>query len=96
MKKLLVSLSLVLAVAIFAAGCKLTTPLIATSNPVGNKIGEAKGMWILTPQLIIPLVTDIGVYRAAKNGNISKISTVDWEFDNYIVFGYLITRVSGD
>ena len=57
--------------------CSVTSPVAATSNPVGSKVGVAK-----TAQ-IIGFFFDGGDYSirtAAKNGGIKKISTVDYKF----------------
>jgi hypothetical protein len=46
----------------------------ATSNPVGSKVGTAKATGFLG---ILFFDQDASIATAAKNGGISKISTVD-------------------
>jgi hypothetical protein len=72
-------------------GC-FTFPFAATSNPVGSKMGEAK----LTTIFSIPLPGDAGIYAAAKNGGISKISTVDIKYSWWVIGSTITTIVSGD
>jgi hypothetical protein len=53
--------------AVFLAGCASTTYyefVAVTNNPVGSKVGEA-------------LITDGGIYQAAKNGGITRIAVVE-------------------
>jgi hypothetical protein len=64
----------ILSVAALMTSCSLTMPLGATSNPVGNKVGEASGTVFLQ---VLAFNADASIRKAAKNGGISKISTVD-------------------
>jgi len=59
------------------SSCSLTRPVAATSNPVGSKVGVAS-----TTQIIgfFPDGGDASIQTAAKNGGITKISTVDYRF----------------
>ena len=61
------------AVVLLMSACSITMPLAATSNQVGKKVGTAKA------KIICGLVFggDYSVQTAAKNGGITKISTVD-------------------
>lgn len=61
-------------IAACAISCATTTPITATSNPVGNKVGIAKTTRILT---IFGGRSDVGINTAAKNGGITRISHVD-------------------
>ncbi len=63
-----------LATLLILASCSSAGPLTATSNRVASTKGEACKRDIL---FIFPLSTDNSIYAAAKQGNISKISTVD-------------------
>ena len=63
-----------LAVVAMMSSCALTLPVNATSNPVGNKVGTAKATGYLG---ILFFDADASISTAAKNGGISKISTVD-------------------
>lgn len=72
MKKIILS-SLVLG---FLASCTVTVPVNATSNNVGSKVGTAKTTAILG--MFFFDGGDASIKTAAKNGNLSKISTVDF------------------
>lgn len=63
-----------LAVIAMMSSCSLTLPVDATSNPVGNKVGTAKATGYLG---ILFFDADASIRTAAKNGGITKISTVD-------------------
>ena len=56
------------------SSCALTLPVTATSNPVGNKVGTATATGYLG---ILFFDADASIRTAAKNGGITKISTVD-------------------
>jgi uncharacterized protein YdbL (DUF1318 family) len=73
MKKVKSILALVAAVALMSS-CALTLPVNATSNPVGQKVGSAKATGYLG---ILFFNADASIRSAAKNGGITKISTVD-------------------
>ncbi|MDR1904839.1 MAG: TRL-like family protein [Treponema sp.] len=64
-----------LVVCFFAVGCAtITSPVVATTNPVGSKVGQASGkIW-----LGMFGSADAGIQAAAKNGGITNISTVDF------------------
>lgn len=68
------TLALLFVVAAMVSGCALTLPVSATSNPVGSKLGTATGTGYLG---ILFFNADAGIRSAAKNGGITKISTVD-------------------
>lgn len=80
MKKL-IQLGAACVVALCAASCATTTPVTATSNPVGNKCGIAKTTTVLT---IFGGSADCGINKAAKNGGITRISHVDAFQKNYL------------
>ena len=73
MKKLM-KFTLGLSLALGFASCAATTPIGATSNPVGNKCGVAKTTRILT---FFGGSADCGINKAAKNGGITRISHID-------------------
>lgn len=86
---------MVLALALVFASCTIVAPVTATSNSVGSKVGEATTTLILG--IPIPLSQNGGVKVAAKNGGISKISTVDLKVYYIGPFYMKITTVvSGD
>lgn len=69
------------------ASCtSLTTPIAATSNPVGNKLGEASYktyFWGLFGRK----GANVGIDKAAKDGGITKISHVDYTIKHHGFFG---------
>lgn len=69
------------AVLLASASCSTTTPVAATSNPVGNKCGVAKTTTVLS---IFGGSADCGINKAAKNGGITRISHVDSFTKNYL------------
>jgi hypothetical protein len=92
-KKTVALLVLGIMVLLLLSSC-FTTPVAATSNPVGKKIGSASCLYLLN---FLPLGDwDTGVYKAAKNGGISKISTVDRQFKFFYFVSIYTTVVSGD
>ena len=88
MKKLF----LALAAGLFMASCSTTAPITATSNPVGNKCGEASTTRILN----FGGSADVGINKAAKNGGITRISHVDQYVKDYIFVKKIGVRVYGE
>lgn len=83
----------VLAVTMFAS-CSVTTPIAATSNPVGNKCGEASTIRILG---FLGGSANVGINAAAKNGGITKISHVDQSTFSFLgLFTKYTVRVYGE
>lgn len=80
---------------VMLSSCSLTVPVAATSNPVGSKVGSAKSQQIFG---FFPDGGDLSIRSAAKNGGISKISTVD--FKRSLVFLWIVvayeTIVTGE
>jgi len=83
-----------LAVVAMMSSCSLTLPVAATSNPVGTKVGEAKATGYLG---VLFFDADASIRTAAKNGGITKISTVDIKQENVLnlIFTYT-TIVTGE
>ncbi|MCM1336148.1 MAG: TRL-like family protein [Candidatus Amulumruptor caecigallinarius] len=76
------------------ASCSSTTPITATSNPVGNKCGVAKTSRVLT---IFGGSADCGINKAAKNGGITRISHVDAFEKSYLgIYSVYGVRVYGE
>jgi len=63
-------------IVLLLAGCTTVAPLAATSNPLGNKVGQASVFYLFSV-LPLPLSGDRGIAKAARNGGITHISTVD-------------------
>jgi hypothetical protein len=92
MKKLKRLISVIGCIALFSS-CTVMLPVNATSNPMGSKTGESKAIGI-GPALWIK--GNASIQQAAKNGNITKISTVDIQH-TYILFVEIIkTKVTGE
>ena len=88
MKKLLVVFAILLSFAL--VGCMTTVqPFAVTSNELGSKVGEANAKFLFG---VLPLSfnMDLGIQKAAQNGGITKISTVDVKSKQ----GFLVTTVS--
>ncbi len=72
------------------ASCSVTSPVNATSNPVGTKVGTAKGnCWFGA----LCFKVDNSIKTAAKNGGVTRIATVDHKTKIY-PFGFLIQRTT--
>jgi hypothetical protein len=94
MKKVTAILSGVILAASLAS-CSITSPVNATSNPVGTKVGTAKGTcWFGT----LCFKVDNSIKTAAKNGGVTRIATVDHK-TKIFPFGFAIqytTIVTGE
>ena len=89
MKKLFVVCAL--AGLIVLAGCTSISPVTATSNPVGSKVGEASGSYLFS---IFPMSgADYSIKAAAENGGITTISTVDIKRTDYFGFWATYTTI---
>lgn len=70
------------AVAMMAlSSCSLTLPVNATSNDVGSKVGTATANGFFG---YLFFNADASIRTAAKNGGITKISTVDIKHKNIL------------
>ncbi len=93
MKKSIKLAAAALVSAAMFVSCTTTTPITATSNPVGNKCGEATTTRILG----LGGSANIGINAAAKNGGITKISHVDFSTYSFLgLFTKYTTRVYGE
>jgi len=82
-----IKILVVLFLTIFAlSSCSITLPVTATSNPIGEKVGTATAVGFLG---VFFFDADASIRTAAKNGGITKISTVDIKSSNY--FGLIVT-----
>lgn len=86
MKKKLSFLATFATFALMMCSCALTTPVAATSNPVGTRVGTAKATGYLGALFFDQ---DASIRTAAKNGGITKISTVDIKQTNLL--GIIVT-----
>lgn len=65
-------------------------PITATDNPMGKKVGEASDnlyFWCFGD------ASDANIAAAAKNGNITRISTVDVQVNNFLGIVQTVTCV---
>ncbi|PHI20420.1 hypothetical protein CEQ90_08140 [Lewinellaceae bacterium SD302] len=70
----IVAAVLVLFLAVGMSSCAVTLPVNATSNPLGSKVGTATATGYLG---VLFFDQDASIRTAAKNGGITRISTVD-------------------
>ena len=99
MKKFKLSLlGLIAAGALFLSSCSAILPVTATSNPVGSKVGTAQATSYLGPiGYGFSFNQDASIQTAAKNGGITKISTVDMKVTNTLGLIYTYeTIVTGN
>lgn len=78
------------------ASCSVTGPVLITDNPGGKdaKVGEASYKVILG--FIRPMNADASIQKAAKNGGITKVSSVDTKIKNGFFTTTVITVVTGE
>jgi hypothetical protein len=67
--------------ALFLTSCAVTLPVNATSNKVGNKVGMSKATGYLN---VLWFDADASIQKAAKQGGITEISTVDLKQTNML------------
>jgi len=71
-----------------------TSPYFATSAKSGSKIGKSENC---TNLLGLVAIGDCSIANAAKNGNISSVSTVDWKGTNFLtIYSSGQTIVTGE
>lgn len=93
MKKTLIAFACAAMTCAMLTSCTVTTPVAATSNPVGNKCGEASFSQFLG---FLGGSSNAGINKAAKNGGITKISHVDFVTKNSIFVKKYTVRVYGE
>ncbi len=71
---------------IVLSSCSLTKPVSASSNTIGSKVGKATGTCFLG---YLCFGADASIQSAAKNGGITKVSTVDLKTNNLL--GIIVT-----
>ena len=85
MKNNLIKCLSVCAMTIMFVSCSITLPVTATSNSVGSKVGKSSATVVLG----FAFDEDASIRTAAKQGGISKISTVDMKVKN--ILGIIVT-----
>ena len=94
MLKLIKTFVVAVALSGMLSSCALTLPVNATGNPVGSKVGQAKAQGYFQ---VLFFNQDASIQKAAKNGGITNISTVDLKRTS--VLGIIVTYetiVTGD
>lgn len=87
-------LGLLAGLAFLFTSCATTVPVCATSNEVGSKVGEATGTYLFG---VMPLGNiDVSIKKAAENGGITKISTVDQKTASGLFTTKITTIVTGE
>ena len=76
------------------SSCSASYPILSTDNAVGDKVGESSYKVILG--FIITNDGDSSIRTAAKNGGITKISTIDREVEAGIFSMTYKTIVTGE
>lgn len=76
MKKIIKVIVVTLALTGLFSCASLNAPVAATSNPVGELVGQSTG----TIWLGLIGNVDASIKEAAQNGGITEISTVDFEY----------------
>lgn len=91
MKKIKYILSLAL-VSLFISSCSVSSPILITDNE-SEKEGTAEFSVILG--IFRPMNADISIKKAAENGGITKVSTVDFTVESQIFKTTYKTIVTG-
>jgi hypothetical protein len=86
-------LSVIFAFALVSS-CSVSAPVLITNNTIGKKTGKAEYSVILG--FIRPMDADIGIAKAAKNGKITKIATVDYQVKSGFFKTTYTTIVTGE
>ena len=74
---------------IILSSCSFIGPVCATSNPVGQKVGMQSASVIFG----LAFNADASIRKAAQNGNIKLISTVDMKVENYFGIVMIYTTI---
>ena len=86
-------LSMIALMALFTS-CSFYRPVSVSSNSVGRKTGKTCVKHLFG---FIPLgSSDITIAKAAKNGGISKVNSVDTSFSHYLFLTKSCTIVNGN
>lgn len=79
--------------ALLVASCSLSKPVLVTDNPAGEKKGVAEFSVVLG--IFRPMNADISIKKAAENGDITKVSTVDLRVESKLFKTTYQTVVTG-
>jgi hypothetical protein len=79
MKKGILVLAIMLAVfALMGCTTTITRPVDVSNNPIGSKVGEQSESVTFFGPFPLSYSLDASAYKAAQNGGISRIATVDF------------------
>lgn len=92
MKFIKYTIALVAVAAVFTS-CSVTGPILVTDNE-SQKKGVAEYDVFLG--IFRPMEVDISIAKAAKNGGITKVSTVDYEVESKLFKTTYKTIVTGN
>jgi hypothetical protein len=92
MKRIKTLLGMALLTATFSS-CAVGYPVLTTDNNIGSKVGES------SYDIIFGIVTkggDASIKKAAQNGDITKIATVDLVVESKLIKTTVKTIVTGE
>lgn len=95
MKKSIIKIVTLVIIAASLSSCEITRPIAVTENPVGKKVGKSTAIGILFFPPFVGMGNS-GVQKAAEQGNITLISTVDYTSSYYIIFRKWTCTVTGN
>ena len=81
---------IILASCMIFSSCSVTAPLAITDNPVGTRKGIASSTTFFGLGNV-----DVGIEKAAKNGKITKVATVDYKVSSFLFIIKFETIVTG-
>ena len=94
MKKIRFVLGIVITMFLLSSCTLGIFPVAATNQEIGSKVGVSTSSYLFG---LFPLKKgEGGVAAAAKNGGISKVSTVDVQTKSYIIIIDVVTTVTGE
>lgn len=91
--KNILKISAIICVLITMASCSVSGPLLVTDN-VSEKKGEASYSVLLG--IFRPKAADISIKKAAENGGITKVATVDYKVTSKMFRTTYTTVVTGN
>lgn len=94
MKKIVINISIALSI-LALTSCSISGPLFVTDNPGGkdSKTGKSSYKMILG---FMPFNADASIATAAKNGGITRVSTVDQKITGGFFSTTVTTVVTGE
>ncbi len=75
------------------SSCSITGPINATGNEIGHKVGYSRGTVVFG----VAFDVDVSIASAAKQGGITKISTVEFKHSTILyLFNVYTCIVTGE